>query len=360
LRKHERLQLNQIRSDGALRWGVWGASGSAECFGGNARNAPRSCAWLLALLAALSAGCIHIELFGGAPSPLEERVILGETGPKILMLPIDGVISMEATPGSGLLGREQENSVSRVREALDKAREDDEIRALLLRIDSPGGTATASDVIHSEILRFKQERGVPVVAHLLGTAASGGYYVAMAADRVVAHPTTVTGSIGVIFVGVNLAGLMQKLGVEDQTLVSGPYKDAGSMLRRMRPAERAQLQSILDELHAHFRDVVVAGRPGLDAAGVARLADGRVFAAHQALEAGLVDEIGDLPRAVAVASERAGIETARVVTYHRPSEHANNLFTRTPIPERIEIAWPAPFEWLTHPGFYYLWTPGIP
>ena len=153
--------------------------------------------------------------------------------------------------------------MSRVREQLDRARDDPEVRALLLRINSPGGTATASDLVYGEILRFKRERGVPVVAQLMGLATSGGYYVAMAADVVVAHPTTVTGSIGVRFVSVSLAGLMEKVGIEDQTLVAGSHKDAGSPLRRLTREERAHLQSVLDDLHSRFEQVVAAGRPNL-------------------------------------------------------------------------------------------------
>ena len=305
--------------------------------------------------ALLCASCLSLEFFGGLPRPLVETVVYGETGPKILMLEIDGVITRK-TPEREIVGPVRDNPVSRIREQLDRAREDREVRALLLRIDSPGGSATASDMVYHEILRFKRERGLPVVAQLMGTAASGGYYVAMAADAIVAHPTSVTGSIGVLFLGVNFVGLMDKLGIENQTLVAGRHKDAGSPLRRLTPEERAHLQSVLDDLHARFKRVVVAGRPGLDAAQIEALADGSIFSAVQALDRGLVDEIGDLEKSVAMVQQIAGIASSRVVVYHRPREYENNLWTGVPS-LRLELPFRIPE--LSRPGFYYLWAPGL-
>src|SRR5262245_52055728 len=296
---------------------------------------------LVAALAAalLFGGCIQVQLWG-LPRPLEETVVYGEAGPKILLLPIDGVL-VEQAPEPELFGPTEDNPVSRVREQLDRAREDPEVRALLLRINSPGGTATASDLVYGEILRFKQERGVPVVAQLMGLATSGGYYVAMAADVVVAHPTTVTGSIGVRFVSVSLAGLLEKLGIEDQTLTAVVHKDAGSPLRRLAPDERAHLQSVLDDLHARFQQVVAAGRPGLPPGGLERVADGSIFSARQALELGLVDEVADLEESVARAQRAAGLSQARVIRYHRPREYANNMYTRGGLlPPRIRLELP--------------------
>jgi protease-4 len=307
-----------------------------------------------ALLAPLAA-CVSIDLPGGTPSPLAETVVYGETGPKILMLQIDGVLSDEAD--YTWLGLRRESPVARVREELDRARDDASVRALLLRIDTPGGTVTASDLIYQEIMRFKRERGVPVVAQLMGMATSGGYYVAMSADSVVAHPTTVTGSIGVIFAGVNLTGLMQKVGVENQTLTSGAFKDAGSPLRPMRSEERAQLQSVIDDMYQRFLGVVRTGRPKLSAEEIARLADGRIYSADQALENGLVDRLGAVEDAVAEASQRAGISTARVVTYHRPREYRKNLYTAEAPVQVPALGAASPWPKLPQPAFLYLWAP---
>lgn len=305
-------------------------------------------------------GCITIDLPGGVPDPLQESVIYGKgRGPKILLLDIQGVI--RETPGStSFLGTRPESMLSRLREELDLARRDDSIRALLLRINSPGGTATASDILYEEILRFKREAGIPVIAQLMGMATSGGYYVAASADEIVAHPTTVTGSIGVIFSGLNFSGLMKKIGVENQTITSGPYKDAGSMIRPMSADERAQLQSVLDDMFVRFKSVVTTSRTNLSADQVDALADGRIYSAPQALAAGLVDRIGSLEDSVGVVEQRAGIEDARVVTYHRPREYRNNLYTRGPTPPpqlKIELLpdWPD----IPRPAFLYLWAPGL-
>jgi protease-4 len=317
-----------------------------------------------ACLAALGApwllgSCVQVQLWG-LPRPLEEKVVHGEAGPKILLLQIEGVI-VEQPPEPDLFGPEEDNPVSRVREQLDRAREDPEVRALLLRINSPGGTATASDLIYGEIQRFKRERGLPVIAQLMGLATSGGYYVAMAADQVVAHPTTVTGSIGVRFVSVSLAGLLEKLGIEDQTLTAGPHKDAGSPLRRLTPEERAHLQSVLDDLHARFEQVVAAGRPKLAPGALERVADGSIFSARQALELGLVDAVADLEESVKRAERAAGLSESRVVVYHRPREYADNLYTRgPPLAPRLRIELPGSRALAAPPGFYYLWAPALP
>lgn len=314
---------------------------------------------VLACTALAVAGCINLELPGGLPRPLVEKVVYGKSGPKILMLTFEGVIQ-ETPETTSFLGITEEGMVARLREELDKARRDDSIRALLLRINSPGGTVTASDMIYDEIQRFKKERGVPVVAQLMGMATSGAYYIAMSADEVIAHPTTVTGSIGVIFLGVNVAGLMDKLGIENQTLVTGPYKDAGSFLRRMRPEERAQLMSVLDDMFTRFKDVVQHGRHDLTREQIDTLADGRVYSAPQALANGLVDRLGTIEDAVEQAEQRAGLEQARVVAYHRPREYRQNLYTRAPmVPPEVKIDWlPGVFD-LPRPSFLYLWAPGM-
>jgi protease-4 len=322
--------------------------------------APRALPAALATALSLAAtGCISIN-FPYLPEELQETVVYGEEGPKILMIQIDGVITEEPQQTS-LLGITQESMVARLREELRRAREDDEIKALLLRINSPGGTVTASDLIYEEILQFKEEQHIPVIAQLMSMATSGGYYIAMAADEVIAHPTSVTGSIGVIFFGVNLSGLMEKIGVEDQSLTTGPFKDAGSMLRPMRPEERAQLESVLADMFVRFKEVVDQGRPNLSAEQIDGLADGRIYSAQQASEAGLVDGIGSLEASVARAEARAGLETSRVVTYHRPTEFRDNLYTKAPrLPASIELDLDVLPDWpgLDGPAFLYLWAPG--
>jgi protease-4 len=303
-------------------------------------------------------GCVSIHFLEDSRRPLVESVVDGETGPKILLLDIEGPIN-EAPARSSLGLRRGESTVSRIREQLDRAREDSAVRALLLRINSPGGTATASDIAYREILDFKRQRDLPVVAQLMGIATSGGYYVAMAADRVIAHPTTVTGSIGVRFASVNVVGLMQKLGVENQTVIAGEHKGAGSPLRRMTAEERAQIQSILGDMHERFKGIVAAGRDGLDAEQVDELADGRVYSAPQAKALGLVDGIGYLDDAVIECEQLAGLAASRVVTYHRPREWKQNLYTAPLVPERVKLELASPLPEIPRPGFLYLWAPGL-
>ncbi len=306
---------------------------------------------LLAVL--LLVGCIHINVGAGRKSELVEKVVYGTKGPKILLIDVDGMISELAE--AQIFG-ESESTVSRVREQLDRAERDGGIRAIILRINSPGGTASASEIVYSEIQRFKENHEIPVVAQLMGVAASGGYYLAMSADTVRALPTTVTGSIGVIFSGVGFSGLMEKVGIENQTLKSGPYKDAGSSLRRMTEEERAQLGSVLDGLYVRFLEVVAAGRPNLSSEEIRDVAGGRIFSAAQAEENGLIDAIGDLPGAVEVAEEKAGIENSRVVVYGRPNEWRETLYSVSAAPAPTLSPW-AILGPRSEPAFLYLWRP---
>jgi len=377
LRRHERLLLRATPagwprepgpagatrergvSRGVRRQGARGSVGFAACRA--SRRAPRSCT-LVALLCALLAatGCVSLDVpFRGGPGPLSETVVQGEHGPKVLLLDIDDVITESDRPGPlGFGGRE--STVARVREQLDLAREDPEVKGLLLRIQSPGGTVTGSDVVYHEILRFKKDRSVPVIAQLMGTATSGAYYVAMSADSVYAHPTTVTGSIGVILSSVNFSGLMQKLGIADQSVKSGSRKDTGSMMRPMTPEERAQLQSVIDDLYARFRSVVAQGRPKLEAQRLTTLADGRIYSAPQALAAGLVDGIQYLPDTIDEMKRRLGATDVRVVSYHRRREVRENIYSMPPVPDvvRVELAPPGLGPRLEGPAFLYLWWPG--
>jgi protease-4 len=305
-------------------------------------------------------GCISIQLPFVGGGPLEETVVDGESGPKILMVDVSGALTTRPESGRfGLGGRE--SPTARMREEIELALEDDEIAALLLRIDSPGGTVIASEMLYREVRRFKEETKRPVIAQMLGAGTSGAYYVAMAADQVRAYPSTVTGSIGVIIAGLNFSGLMERFGVANQTITTGPYKDTGSPLRPMRPEERAQLEGVARDLFDSFLGVIEAGRPKLTRARIEELADGRVYSADQALELGLIDGLGGLPEAVDAAKEAAGIQgDARVIVYHRPGEEPENLFSAA------APAAPAaqPFDWaaLPEPAFLYLWLPnaGLP
>lgn len=352
--------------EGVRRWGARSASRCGIVLAVRRGRPPRSSLSRtltlgLALLSALAlSACIQVTLPVGGPSPLRESVVDGKRGPKIAMIEIDGPIRDVDESGTFGIGT-REGTVARVRAELELARQDDEVKALLLRINTPGGTVTASDIVFREITRFKQERNVPVVAQLMGLATSGGYYVAMSADTIYANPTTLTGSIGVIFVSVNFAGLMQKLGVEDQTIVSGPRKDTGSALRRMRPEERAQLQAVIEQLSSRFQDVVAQGRPSLTRERIRELADGRVYTAEEAKQAGLVDAIGYLEDGISETKRRAGLSEARVVTYHRGRESRENIYSEVAPPSHFALGGAdiaaSLLPPLRGPAFLYLWWP---
>jgi len=315
------------------------------------------------VLAVATSGCF-VSLGGlgslGRVRPLEEETLEGKGRAKILMIDVSNVITDQPKRHAfGLI--EEESTVARVKAELDKAKDDDRVKAILLRIDSPGGGVTASDDLYGEIVRFKKEQNVPVIATLGDVAASGGYYVACAADRIVAHPTTVTGSIGVILMNLNLEGLLAKVGVKNQTYKAGEHKDILSPFRGATPEERRIVQSILDHLHARFIAVVQEGRPRIDTARLPELADGRIFDATQALQAGLVDQIGDLNAAIAAARGAAQVEEARVVAYHRPDETRENIYSAARgLPVQVNVM-PIDLEALAGSGarFMYLWTPGL-
>ena len=318
----------------------------------------RAHALALAGLLALS-GCSLVTLdFQPKIRPLEEETVEGKGSSKILLLDLSGVLSEDLPSVSLGAPPPRVPLLARVREELQKAEKDDRVRALIVRINSPGGTITASDVLYHELLAFKERRKVPVIAAIMDVGASGGYYAALAADTIVANPTTVTGSIGVVMVTVNARGLLEKIGVAPLAIKSGPMKDAGSPFRALTEPERAVFQSIIDEMYGRFVGLIVKARK-LPEDRVRAAADGRVYTAEQALRLGLVDRIGYLEDVVALAKERAGLSDARVVMYHRPKEYRANIYSATPTPSTAEstLAQFAAALGGGGPRFLYLWWP---
>ncbi len=181
------------------------------------------------------------------------------------------------------------------------------VKAIVLRIDSPGGGVVPSQEIHDAVKRVRAKNNKAVIASMGSVAASGGYYIAAATDRIVANPGTLTGSIGVIMETANIEGLLQKIGVEGVVIKSGKYKDVGSPLRKMTDEEQVLLQTVMDDVHGQFIEAVAEGR-ALELTEAQALADGRIFTGRQAKEAKLVDELGDLEDAIQLAADVAGIE----------------------------------------------------
>lgn len=190
---------------------------------------------------------------------------------------------------------------------LKKFSENPYVKAIVLRIDSPGGGVVPSQEIYDAVRRVRTKSNKAVIASMGSVAASGGYYIAAATDRIVANPGTLTGSIGVIMEMANVEGLLQKIGVEGVVVKSGKYKDVGSPLRKMSDEERGLLQTVMDDVHKQFIEAVAEGR-SLEVPEVQALADGRIFTGRQAKAAKLVDELGNLDDAIQLAADVVGIE----------------------------------------------------
>jgi protease-4 len=279
----------------------------------------------------LLAGCVtvNVDLFQ-KPGPPTEKVITGTGEAKIVMIDISGFIS--STPGTHWLiprFRYRVGLVARLHEDLELAARDEKVKGLLIRIMSPGGSITGSDIVYHLLRDFKRRKKVPVVACLVSLATSGGYYVSLAADEIHALPTTITGSIGVVLVKLNVAGLMAKLGIENETYTSAPNKNMFSQLRPDTPAQRAIINGIVRGIADRFI-ALVAERRRLPLDEVRRLADGRIYLAPQAKKLGLIDRLGYVEDAVARIKALAGIKKARVVIYRRPGEYKQNIYAMSP------------------------------
>jgi protease-4 len=328
---------------------------------------PRRLGVLLILLASLLlTGCItvNVPLAPQADQHLHATRIKGHGSAKILWLPISGFIS--AHPAHHFFGlAHSESTLTQVTRALDKARQDSDIAAVVLRIDSPGGTVAASDEIYHRIKRYHLETGVPVIASLGGITTSGAYYVAMSAERLIAGPTTITGSIGVIIMDVSAAKLLHRIGIVDTSIRSGPHKDSLSPLHRPTEADRQIVQSVVDGLFQRFVAVVETNRPHLDRQHLDKITDGRIFDAWQARRLGLVDAIGHQDDALDAARRAAGVKQAQIIRYYRGQQKPDTL---TPTARTSAVSPEALARWLTALGQtdrrdglqpLYLWRGGI-
>ncbi|MBI3468810.1 MAG: signal peptide peptidase SppA [Planctomycetes bacterium] len=296
-------------------------------------------------------------------APLQETVVTPADNilvhKKIAIIDVGGLLLNMRT---GSLFAEGTNPVADFREKLDQAADDRSVKAVVLRINSPGGAVTASDIMWHDVIDFRAETSKPVVACLMDVAASGGYYLASGCDRLVAHPTCVTGSIGVVMSVWNFHGLFEKLGVESESIKSGPNKDLGSPAHPLTDEQRGILQAMIDQFHERFVEVVTRGRPKLSEQAIRMLADGRVYSAAEAEKLGLVDRIGYLEDAIAEAKALAGIADAKIVMYAPPAEGRHSIYASLPrLPAEINLLklnLPGSAE-DQGPLFMYLWQPGL-
>ncbi len=250
------------------------------------------------------------------PVALRELHLSGPVGaPKIAVINVEGLIYGSSKPSGRL------TPVSTVSAKLDRAHRDPQVRGVLLFVDSAGGGVTGSDILRERLERLRTEDDAkPVVASILDIGASGAYYSICGVDKIMAHPTSLTGSIGVLMPLYDATGLMEKIGISEESILSGDYKDIGSPFsertEEMKERQRELLKEIVDSMHERFVSSVAAGR-GLDHDQVAAVADGRIMTAEDARDAGLIDAIGYENDAVEVLSNMIDVPDPKLVAYRR-------------------------------------------
>ncbi len=253
-----------------------------------------------------------------------------------------------------------------VKQQIDRVRDDDNVKAVVLRVDSPGGTVTASHYLFHHLKKLQKEKGIPMVVSMGGIAASGGYYVSMAVgdakDTIFAEETTWTGSIGVIIPNYDVSKLMADWGIEDRSYASGPLKQMGSPTREAAPLETTTFQQLIDESFQGFKDVIAYGRPKLvkDEAAMTKVVTGQIFTAKQAQSLGLVDKLGYIEDAVARAAKLANLaeDKYRVVQYKQPPGLLDGISLIQSSARPLELG--ALLD-MTAPRAYFLctWLPSI-
>ncbi len=294
----------------------------------------------------------------GDGGPVVEMPLGGEcpaNGAKIAVVDVDGLLLNMDMTGLYSLG---ENPVGLFREKLDAIAADPQVAAVVVRINSPGGGVTATDIMWRDLQAFRANTHRPVVACLMDVSAGGAYYLATASDAVIAHPTTITGGIGVILNRYNLSGALGYFSLQALPIKSGKHIDLGNETSvEPSPERKALLQTMADEFHQRFREVVVQARPSIDREN-GDLFDGRVFTAKQALQHRLIDRIGYLDDAIAAARALAHLEGGRVVLYHRKNDKAHSPYAITPNVPLQNTMLPISVPGLDRsrlPTYLYLW-----
>ena len=292
-------------------------------------------------------------------SPVMDMPVVPGNGSaaKVALIDIDGVLLNRNMTGMSSRG---ENPVSMFREKLDRVAADSCYCAVVLRINSPGGSVTATDIMWNDLSNFKTRTGLPVVACFMDVGTGGAYYLATAADQIVAHPTTITGSIGVIMNLYNLSDTMEQYSIINRTIKAGQYADRGTSARReMSEEARMILEDAAKSFHERFRNTVRQGR-GLHTPDNASVFDGRIVTAPAAVEQGLIDTIGYLDDAIHIAAMLGGSPGAPAMILHRCNDPALTPYAITPnTPLQSDII-PIDIPGLGRsklPMFLYLWQP---
>ncbi len=312
---------------------------------------------LLILVAISAAGQFGVPQGQDA---FQEVSVEGEGEQKILVMSIEGMITDQ--PGGGSLFAPRMSPVDRIKKQLDRAADDEQIKGIIMKVDSPGGGVTASDRIYHEIEKFKKERpNVYFLSLMENVAASGGYYVSAPSDYIMAHPTTITGSIGVIMQFFVVEGLLKKLDIKPISVIpdKAEKKDLGSPYKSFSEEDRQIFKEIISEMYERFVDITAKGR-NLDREKVIKLADGRIYHARQAVENGLIDETGYFGDAVEKIKSRQNLKKARIVKYNErvslfgsvqaAVQSSSNSRVVSPRIERVLLG-------KSPPKFLYLWSP---
>ena len=309
------------------------------------------------LLSVFLFGCATIHI-GPSLGELREETVEGKGPGKILLVDIDGIINNQkdrTLTGNTLhLGM-----VEKIRSVIEKAEKDKEIKALLVKVNSPGGTVTASDIIFHLLKEYKEKTKVKIYIQVMDLAASGGYYIAIAGDEIIAHPTSLIGSIGVIALKVNLKDLMTKIGVEWEIVKSGDKKDFMSPFRAFTKEERELFQDTIDKFHKRFVTKIANNRKPLNLSQVQSLADGRVFDAEQAKKLNLIDHISYLTDTVKKIKTDLKDPDLKLVTYHRNGDFQGNIYSQLENPTTFNmINLDLDFNPNSlSPYFLYIWSP---
>jgi protease IV len=280
----------------------------------------------------------------------------GCDGPRVAILDVDGLLLNQDFTGPMSMG---ENPVSLFREKLDAIACDPNVKAVVLRINTYGGAVTATDILWHDLREFKERTKLPVVACLLDVTAGGGYYLATAADVIVAHPTSVTGGIGVILNLYNLREQMGQFNITPQEIKAGRLIDMGTVTKMLPDDVRKLLEKMATEYHDRFKQIVVAARPKVDRDRESTF-DGRVFTAKSALELGLVDKLGYMDDAAALAREMSQCPDAGLVLYRRKNDPARSPYAVTPNTPLHATLLPLSVPGMDRsklPTFLYLWQP---
>ncbi len=347
--------------------------------------------WVLLVVATLSCGCHSIPLTGQVntdakvtagfqgsvaagiqgtidvriptapdPGPMVPIIVRGGSDPncaRVALVDVDGLILNQNLTGIASVG---ENPVSAFREKLEAAAADPRVRALVIRLHSPGGGVAATDIIAEEMRRFRISTGKPIVASLMDVATGGAYYLAVGADRVIALPTTVTGGIGALVNHANLQDAMAQLNVRMEPIKAGEMIDMGSITSPLSDESRALFQEMANGFRDRFVGRVAQCRPSMTAADRKVVGDGRIVVAQKALELHMVDALGYVEDAIAEAERIAGFRGSEVVLFQRAGHPTRSIYAivpNTPIQnDVIPFSYPG-LERSKLPTFLYLWQP---